>query len=81
MTSTTGNGPRSRWRNEQRGSSVQPETMHDLIGDIHGHADAFRRLLDTLAYCVHGGIYRIPKITTSGCDVALRIENPRPGGV
>jgi len=32
--------------------------MYDLIGDIHGHADALRRLLATLDYTRHQGGYR-----------------------
>ncbi|MFM8577235.1 MAG: metallophosphoesterase [Planctomycetaceae bacterium] len=32
--------------------------MHDLIGDIHGHADALERLLNTLGYTRQHGIYR-----------------------
>ena len=34
--------------------------MHDIIGDIHGHADALQRLLKTLGYSRHKGIYRHP---------------------
>ena len=34
--------------------------MHDLIGDIHGHADALERLLRQLGYSKHKGIYRHP---------------------
>jgi hypothetical protein len=32
--------------------------LYDLIGDIHGHADALRRLLATLGYTRHQGGYR-----------------------
>lgn len=35
--------------------------MHDLIGDIHGHADALQRLLDKLGYSKQNGVYRHPK--------------------
>jgi hypothetical protein len=34
--------------------------MHDLIGDIHGHADALQRLLKKLGYSRQNGIYRHP---------------------
>jgi hypothetical protein len=34
--------------------------MHDLIGDIHGHADALERLLRKLGYSRHKGVYRHP---------------------
>ena len=32
--------------------------MHDLIGDIHGHADALQRLLRQLGYSRHKGVYK-----------------------
>jgi hypothetical protein len=32
--------------------------MYDLIGDIHGHADALQRLLKTLGYSRQKGVYR-----------------------
>jgi hypothetical protein len=32
--------------------------MYDLIGDIHGHADALRELLQKLGYELHEGVYR-----------------------
>lgn len=35
--------------------------MYDLIGDIHGHADALRRLLGSLGYARHNGVYRHPE--------------------
>ena len=35
--------------------------MHDLIGDIHGHADALQRLLKTLGYTRQKGVYRHPE--------------------
>ena len=35
--------------------------MYDLIGDIHGHADALRRLLETLGYVESAGVYRHPE--------------------
>jgi len=35
--------------------------MHDLIGDIHGHADALQRLLTKLGYAKHKGVYRHPE--------------------
>lgn len=34
------------------------ETMFDLIGDVHGHAEELVRLLDTLGYKRVHGIYR-----------------------
>ena len=33
---------------------------HDLIGDIHGHADALQELLKTLGYSRHKSVYRHP---------------------
>lgn len=35
--------------------------MYDLIGDIHGHADALERLLQQLGYARQKGIYRHPE--------------------
>ena len=35
--------------------------MYDLIGDIHGHADALQRLLKSLGYSRQKGIYRHPE--------------------
>ena len=35
--------------------------MYDLIGDIHGHADALVRLLEKLGYAEFDGVYRHPK--------------------
>ena len=35
--------------------------MYDLIGDIHGHADALQRLLKQLGYSRHKGIYSHPE--------------------
>jgi hypothetical protein len=35
--------------------------MYDLIGDIHGHAAALQRLLKTLGYSRHKGVYRHPE--------------------
>jgi hypothetical protein len=35
--------------------------MHDLIGDIHGHADALQQLLVKLGYSRHKGVYRHPE--------------------
>jgi hypothetical protein len=35
--------------------------MHDLIGDIHGHADALQQLLAKLGYAKHKGVYRHPE--------------------
>lgn len=32
----------------------------DVIGDIHGHADALVRLLRNLGYCLRDGVYRHP---------------------
>ena len=32
--------------------------MYDIIGDIHGHADELRRLLEQLGYAKHGRGYR-----------------------
>jgi hypothetical protein len=34
--------------------------MYDLIGDIHGYADALRRLLTKLGYSRQNGVYRHP---------------------
>jgi hypothetical protein len=34
---------------------------YDLIGDIHGHADALRKLLGTLGYSQQRGVYRHPE--------------------
>jgi hypothetical protein len=34
--------------------------MHDLIGDIHDHADALQQLLKTLGYERRHGVYRHP---------------------
>ena len=35
----------------------------DIIGDIHGHADALRRLLEAMGYLRHGDVYRHPTRT------------------
>jgi len=35
--------------------------MHDLIGDIHGHADALQQLLKSLGYSRHKGVYKHPE--------------------
>jgi hypothetical protein len=35
--------------------------MYDLIGDIHGHADALQRLLGKLGYSRHNDVYRHPE--------------------
>jgi len=35
--------------------------MHDLIGDIHGHADALLQLLRKLGYSKQNGVYRHPE--------------------
>lgn len=37
--------------------------MYDLIGDIHGHADAVQRLLGDLGYAKQKGVYRHPERT------------------
>jgi hypothetical protein len=34
--------------------------MHDLIGDVHGHADALQQLLAKLGYTRQKGVYRHP---------------------
>jgi len=34
--------------------------MHDLIGDIHGHADSLQQLLGKLGYARRDGVYRHP---------------------
>ena len=34
--------------------------MYDLIGDIHGHADALQQLLKKLGYSRQKGVYRHP---------------------
>lgn len=36
-------------------------TMYDLIGDIHGHADALQQLLKKLGYSRQNGVYRHPE--------------------
>src|SRR6266550_4021242 len=36
---------------------------HDIIGDIHGHADTLRALLEKLGYAEHDGAYRHPERT------------------
>jgi hypothetical protein len=38
-------------------------TALDIIGDIHGHADALERLLDALGYVLRDGVYRHPTHT------------------
>lgn len=35
--------------------------MYDLIGDIHGHAEPLKRLLDKLGYREQGGVWRHPR--------------------
>jgi hypothetical protein len=35
--------------------------MYDLIGDIHGHADALQQLLGNLGYTQQKGVYRHPE--------------------
>jgi len=35
--------------------------MYDLIGDIHGHADALVCLLNVLGYRQSRGVYRHPE--------------------
>ncbi len=35
--------------------------MYDLIGDIHGHAEPLKRLLDRLGYREEGGAWRHPR--------------------
>lgn len=37
---------------------------YDIIGDIHGHADALKALLDQLGYREHGGAWRHPERQT-----------------
>ena len=39
---------------------IERRLMHDLIGDIHGHADALQQLLKTLGYERQHGVYRHP---------------------
>jgi hypothetical protein len=34
---------------------------YDLVGDIHGHADPLRRLLEKLDYAEIEGIFRHPE--------------------
>lgn len=34
--------------------------MHDIIGDIHGHADELTELLHRLGYAEHSGVFRHP---------------------
>jgi len=38
-----------------------PEQGYDIVGDIHGHADALRRLLDKLGYAAIDGVFRHPE--------------------
>ncbi|NDB35537.1 MAG: serine/threonine protein phosphatase, partial [Flavobacteriia bacterium] len=35
-------------------------TNYDIIGDIHGHADALEQLLQKMGYRRHQGIYQNP---------------------
>jgi hypothetical protein len=35
-----------------------PDSRYDIVGDIHGHADPLRRLLQKLGYTEENGIYR-----------------------
>lgn len=35
--------------------------MYDFIGDIHGHAEKLKKLLDLLGYKMQGGIYQHPE--------------------
>jgi hypothetical protein len=37
------------------------DPRYDLVGDIHGHADALHRLLDKLSYVEIEGIFRHPE--------------------
>ncbi len=37
--------------------------MYDVIGDIHGHADALERLLGAMGYAEQGGTWRHPERT------------------
>jgi len=49
--------------------------MYDLIGDIHGHADALERLFQQLGYARQKGVYRHPErqaIFLGGVSLSLR---------
>ena len=35
-----------------------PNKRYDIIGDIHGHADALEKLLEKLGYQKHQGVYK-----------------------
>ncbi len=40
---------------------IDPDRSYDLIGDVHGCADALAHLLDKLGYHYQGGIWRHPR--------------------
>ncbi|ADE54192.1 metallophosphoesterase [Coraliomargarita akajimensis] len=40
---------------------VETEVCYDIIGDIHGHADALEALLEALGYVYERGAYRHPE--------------------
>lgn len=40
---------------------MKQQPKYDLIGDIHGHADTLRSLLDKLGYEVRNGVYHHPE--------------------
>jgi hypothetical protein len=40
------------------GISTMSDSRYDIVGDIHGHADPLRRLLQKLGYTEENGIYR-----------------------
>lgn len=44
-------------------SSVQQTNGYDIIGDIHGHADALKALLQSMDYRETGGAWRHPERT------------------
>ena len=62
--------------------------MHDLIGDIHGHADALQRLLRQLGYSRQKGVYRHPDrqaiflgdFIDRGPQIRETLEIVRPNG-
>jgi hypothetical protein len=48
----------------REGRQIQSGTPgFDVIGDIHGYADALRRLLEAMDYAPRDGVYRHPSRT------------------
>lgn len=50
-----GRGPDPRWNAKDM---KHPPQRYDIIGDIHGHADTLRLLLEKLGYGAAAGVYR-----------------------